>query len=139
MLQIHKTVVVICCAYPDWISDQGRNLTWDQFYHSLSPSLCDALGFTMAKLPEREQVNTALTPCTHLLRRSRHISLYGHIGAGLVPPIFTEISIGDTPRLQEGLPPLKMKSCSYLIQRFEMQNLLNLIRLRGSVSGWLRL
>ena len=32
---------------------QGR------FYHSLSPSLHDALGFAMAELPEREQVNTS--------------------------------------------------------------------------------
>ena len=57
MLQIHEAVAVICHAYPDRISDQGKNLMWDQFYHGLSPSLCDALGFAMAKLPEREQVN----------------------------------------------------------------------------------
>ena len=49
---IHRT-------YPDQISDQGKNLTQDQFYHSLSPSLCDALRFAMAELPEREQVNTS--------------------------------------------------------------------------------
>ena len=27
MLQIHKAMAVICCVYPDWISDQGKNLT----------------------------------------------------------------------------------------------------------------
>ena len=60
MLQIHEAVAVIRCMYPDLISDQGKNLMLDQFYHSLvSPSLHDALGFTMAELPEREQVNTS--------------------------------------------------------------------------------
>ena len=49
--------MVICHAYPDWISDQGKNLTQDRFYHGLSPSLCDALGFAIAELPKRDQVN----------------------------------------------------------------------------------
>ena len=60
MLQIHEVVMVIHRVYPDRISDQGRNLTRDRFYHGLSPSLCDALGFTVAELHEREQVNTSL-------------------------------------------------------------------------------
>ena len=47
----------MCHAYPNQISDQGKNLTQDWFYHGLSPSLCDALGFAMAELPEREQAN----------------------------------------------------------------------------------
>ena len=59
MLQIHEAMAVICHAYPDWISDQGRNLMQDRFYHGLSPSLRDPLGFVMAELPEREQVNTS--------------------------------------------------------------------------------
>ena len=50
-------MVVICHAYLDRISDQGRNLMQDRFYHGLSPSLCDTLGFAMPELPEREQVN----------------------------------------------------------------------------------
>ena len=51
--------MVICCAYPYQISDQGKNLTWDWFCHSLSPNLHDALGFAMAGLPKRKQVNTS--------------------------------------------------------------------------------
>ena len=57
LLQIHEAVAVICHAYPDWISDQGKKLMQDRFYHGLLPSLCDALGFAMAELPKREQVN----------------------------------------------------------------------------------
>ena len=57
MLGIHEAVAVIHHAYPDWISNQGKNLTWDRFYHGLAPSLHNALGFAMAELPEREQVN----------------------------------------------------------------------------------
>ena len=59
MLQIQEAVVVIHQVYLDQISDQGRNLMQDRFYHGLSPSLHDTLGFTMAELPEREQVNTS--------------------------------------------------------------------------------
>ena len=32
---------------------------WDQFYHGLTPSLQDALGFAMAELPEREQASAS--------------------------------------------------------------------------------
>ena len=39
MLQIHEAAVVICHAFPDRIADQGKNLTQDQFYRSLLPSL----------------------------------------------------------------------------------------------------
>ena len=59
MLQIHEVVVVMCCTYPDQVTDQGKNLAQDRFYYGLSPSLCNALGFAMAELPEREQVNTS--------------------------------------------------------------------------------
>ena len=82
MLQIHEAMVVIHHTYHDRISDQGKNLTWDWFYHGLSPSLCDALGLAMAELPEREQVNMSF-----------------------VPPMLTEISIGDTPHPRDGLQP----------------------------------
>ena len=54
MLQIHEAVVVICCAYPDWVTDNGKYLAQDWFYHDLSPSLHDTLRFTMVELPERE-------------------------------------------------------------------------------------
>ena len=39
MLQIHKAVAVIHCAYPDQVKDQGKNLVQDRFYHGLAPSL----------------------------------------------------------------------------------------------------
>ena len=59
MLRIHKAVVVICCAYPEWIPDQGKKLMRDQFYHGLLPSLRDILSFAMADFPEHEQANTS--------------------------------------------------------------------------------
>ena len=46
-------------AYPDQVTDQGKNLAQDQFYHGLMPSLRDALEFTMAELPEREQAGVS--------------------------------------------------------------------------------
>ena len=38
---------------------QDKDLAWDQFYHGLAPSLQDALEFTMAELPEREQASAS--------------------------------------------------------------------------------
>ena len=55
MLHIHKAVVIICRAYPYHLLDRGRDLKKDHFYHGLCPYLHDALSFTMAELPEREQ------------------------------------------------------------------------------------
>ena len=69
LLQIPKAVVVICHAYPDRISDQGKNLMQDRLYHRLSPSLCDTLGFTMAELPEREQVHTSFNTLYMLAKK----------------------------------------------------------------------
>ena len=59
MLQIHKAMGVICHAYPDWVTDQGKNLVWDWFYHGLTLTVQDALGFVMAELPERELAGTS--------------------------------------------------------------------------------
>ena len=39
MLQIHEAIAVICCAYPDHIMHQCKNLAQDLFYHGLAPSL----------------------------------------------------------------------------------------------------
>ena len=39
MLRIHEVVAVIHLAYPDRVTDQGKNLVWDRFYHGLAPSL----------------------------------------------------------------------------------------------------
>ena len=55
MLCIHDTVVVIHHLYPECLPDRGRDLKKDHFYHGLCPYLHDALSFTMAELPEREQ------------------------------------------------------------------------------------
>ena len=55
MLCIHEAVVVICRAYPDRLPDRGQHLKKDRFYHGLCLYLHDALSFTMAELPEREQ------------------------------------------------------------------------------------
>ena len=55
MLRIHEAVVVIHRAYPDRLPDRGWDLKKDRFYHGLCPYFHDALSFTMAELPEREQ------------------------------------------------------------------------------------
>ena len=59
LLFIHSSgstpVVVICHAYPERLPDRGRDWKKDCFYHGLHPYLHDALSFTMAELPEREQ------------------------------------------------------------------------------------
>ena len=55
MLQIHEALAVIRRAYPDQVADQGKNWVRDRFYYGLAPSLRNALEFTMAELPEREQ------------------------------------------------------------------------------------
>ena len=59
MLRIHEAVAVIRHTHPDHVSDQGKNLQRDRFYHGLLPSLCDVLSFTMADFPKRDQVNTS--------------------------------------------------------------------------------
>ena len=55
MLCIHEAVAVIHRAYPDHILDREQDLKKDHFYHGLCPYLHDALSFTMAELPKREQ------------------------------------------------------------------------------------
>ena len=55
MLHIHEAVAVICRAYPDCLLDRGQDLKKDRFYNRLCPYLHDALSFTMAELPKREQ------------------------------------------------------------------------------------
>ena len=57
MLCIHKAVAVIHQAYPDCLPDRGWDLKKDCFYHGLCPYLHDALSFTMAELPKREQAH----------------------------------------------------------------------------------
>ena len=57
MLHIHDAVVVICRVYLECLSDRGRDLKKDHFYHGLCPYLHDALSFAMAELPKREQAH----------------------------------------------------------------------------------
>ena len=78
MLRIHEAVVVIHRAYPDCLPDRGQDLKKDRFYHGLHPYLHDALSFTMAELPEREQA-----PYTHLLRSWKQDNRHMHAG---IPP-----------------------------------------------------
>ena len=58
MLHIHEAVVVIQCAHPERLANQDKNFLHDHFYNGLLPFLHEALGFTVADLPEREQTCT---------------------------------------------------------------------------------
>ena len=69
MLRIHKAVAILRRAHPEHMSDQGKNLRWDRFYHGLLPHLCNALGFAMADLPEREQTDTSFDTLYTLARK----------------------------------------------------------------------
>ena len=51
------------------MSDQGKNLRWDRFYHGLLPHLHKVLGFAMADLPEREQADTSFNTLYMLARK----------------------------------------------------------------------
>ena len=55
MLHIQNAIMVIRCAYPECLPDQGRDLKKDRFYHGLHPYLHDALSFAMVELPKRKQ------------------------------------------------------------------------------------
>ena len=39
MLQIHEAMAVISSTYLDRVTDQGKNLVQDRFYHGLAPNL----------------------------------------------------------------------------------------------------
>ena len=59
MLRVHEAVKVVKQAYPDQVPNEGEGLRRDCFYYGLTPSLRDALSFTMADLPEREPTDTS--------------------------------------------------------------------------------
>ena len=69
MLRIHEAVAVLCQAHPERMSDQGKNLRQDRLYHGLLPHLRNVLGFAMADLPEREQVDTSFDTLYTLARK----------------------------------------------------------------------
>ena len=123
MLQIHEAVVVICCAYPDRIADQCKNLTQDRFYHGLLPSLHGAfsftMAFTMANLPKREQENTSFEMLYTLAKKLEvRQSLHSHkAGSGSTK---TGIS-GGTLHLQGRLPFSKRRGCSHQTLKCRVQ------------------
>ena len=69
MLHIHEAVMVICCAYPEHLPDHSRDLKKDRFYHGLHPHLHDALSFTMAELPDREQARPSFNTLYTLAKK----------------------------------------------------------------------
>ena len=56
-------------AYPDQVPNEEEGLRRDHFYYRLIPSLRDVLSFTMADLPEREQVDTSFDTLYHLAKK----------------------------------------------------------------------
>ena len=65
ILCIHEAVAVIHQVYLERLPIRGWDLKKDRFYHGFHPYLHDALSFTMAELPEREQVRPTFdTLCT---------------------------------------------------------------------------
>ena len=69
MLRVHEAVAVVKHAYPDQVLNEGEGLRRDCFYYGLTPSLRDALSFTMADLPEREQADTSFDTLYHLAKK----------------------------------------------------------------------
>ena len=69
MLRIHEAVAVIRQAYPERLTNQDKNFLRDRFYNGLLPLLCEALGFTVADLPEREQTRTTFDTLYTLTRK----------------------------------------------------------------------
>ena len=82
MLHIHEAVVVIRRAYLERLTNQDKNFLHDRFYNSLLPSLCEALGFAVADLPEREQAHTTFDTLYTLARKMEvHQSNHNSRGA----------------------------------------------------------
>ena len=69
MLHIHEAMVVIWRAYLERLTNQGKNFLRDHFYNGLLPSLHEALAFTVADLPEREQTRTTFDTLYTLARK----------------------------------------------------------------------
>ena len=69
MLRVHEAVAVVKHIYPDQVPHEGEGLRQDCFYYELIPSLRYVLSFTMADLPEREQVDTSFDTLYHLAKK----------------------------------------------------------------------
>ena len=82
MLCIHEVVAVIQCAHLEILTNQDKNFLRDRFYNSFLPSLREALGFTVADLPEREQTCTTFDTLYTLARKMEaHQSSHSSRGA----------------------------------------------------------
>ena len=82
MLCIHEAVVVIRHVYPERLTNQDKNFLCDRFYNGLLPSLCEALGFTVADLLEREQTHTTFDTL-YTLSRKMEVHQSNHNSRGL--------------------------------------------------------
>ena len=69
MVRIHEAVAVIWHVHPERLTNQDKNFLHDHFYNGLLPSLREALGFTVADLPEREQTRTTFDTLYTLARK----------------------------------------------------------------------
>ena len=69
MLRVHEAVAIVRHAYPNQVPNEGEGLRCDRFYYGLLLSLRDMPSFTMADLPEREQVDTSLDTLYHLAKK----------------------------------------------------------------------
>ena len=131
MLQIHEAITVIHHAYPDQVTDQGKNLAQDQLYHGLVSSLWDALEFLMVELLEREQAGASFD-MFYTLAKKMKLGQPTHMhggGKGFLVPI--EISAGDTLLPQDGLQHSLRKSCSCLTLNLWIIRHLSWISLRA--------
>ena len=82
MRRIHEAVVVIWRAHPEKLTNQDKNFLHNRFYNGLLPSLREALGFTVADLPEREQTCTTFDTLYTLARKMEACqSNHNHRGA----------------------------------------------------------
>ena len=95
MLRIHKAVAILHRAHPECMSDQGKNLRWDRFYHGHLPHLCNALGFAMADLLESEQADTSFYTLYRLARK-----MEANQEEDLFPPD-PEVLTGEPPKLDQ--------------------------------------
>ena len=131
MLQINKAIVVICHTYPDWVTDQGKNLAWNRFYHGLTPHLWDALGFMMAKLLEREQDVTSFD-MLYTLAKKMEVQQPSHPPrSGLGSSVLIGISTGDILFLWDRLQCWQRRNCSHLTLNCQTLRCPSQMSLRG--------
>ena len=107
MLCIHEAVAVIRRAYPERLSDQGRDLK-DCFYHGLCSYLHDALSFAMAELLEREQAHPTFDTL-YTLAKKLEAGQLSRMHQYTPAQRCIEISTGATSHWQAGWQPWKKR------------------------------